>query len=421
MTAVKDLSLAETREKMIALSDQLDEIFQQAGPEMNMNQVSAISGDSAYKAGEIKRLNAELADLGQHKDQLELLEAIGKNNAAERRRMTEPVSGMAHPTSGGAQANFNPRDLKRFIFEHRAYKEFRAGNLRTINLEVPGAHWNTLITLSGVNAPATRLDPVSMALEERTVADLLMQGGMDGNTVEYYEETGFTNNADTVAEGAEKPESAIVWTLRTEHARKIAHWIPASKEALDDVSFLESTIRNRLRFGVQRKEEAQILHGDGVGENLLGILNRSIQSQAKGADPTPDAIYKGMQKVRGADGSGFSEPSAVIFHPNNWTPIRLLRTSDGIYIWGNPSDAGPDRIWGLMVRQTTEMPLGTALTGAFSSQAEVLRREGVNITLSTEHSDFFIKNKVAILGESRLGLAVYRPSAFAEITGLPSA
>lgn len=421
MVKIADMSLAETREAMNEKSEVLDAIFTEAGPEMNMAQVSTISGDSAYKAAEIKRLNDELSALGQHRDQLEVLESIGKQNAAERRRWQEPVNGMVHPSAGDGGSRVAPQDIKRLLSQSKAYKEFRSENLRTINIEVPGAQWNTLITLSTINRPVTRLDPVELAMEERTVADLMMQGNVDGNTIEYYEETGFTNNADTVAEGAEKPESAITWTLRTEHVRKIAHWIPATKEALDDLSFLQSTIEGRLRFGVQGREEAQLLHGDGVGQNLLGVANRSIQSQAKGGDPTPDAVYKAMQKVRGAGGSGFAEPTAVVLHPNNWTPIRLLRTNDGIYIWGNPSDAGPDRIWGIQVRQTTEMTEGTGLTGAFRTQAQVLRREGINITLSTEHSDFFIKNKVAIMGESRLALAVYRPSAFCEITGLPSA
>jgi HK97 family phage major capsid protein len=170
---------------------------------------------------------------------------------------------------------------------------------------------------------------------------------------------------------------------------------------------------------VRRKEEQQLLSGSGAGQELRGLLNRSgLQTQAKGADPTPDAIYKAMQKIRGAAGLGFAEPTAVVFHPNDWTEIKLLRTADGIYLWGNPSDEGPDRIWGLPVRQTTGIAEGTALVGAFRPHAEVIRREGITITLSTEHASYFVENKVAILAEERLALAVYRPSAFCTVTGI---
>jgi HK97 family phage major capsid protein len=72
----------------------------------------------------------------------------------------------------------------------------------------------------------------------------------------------------------------------------------------------------------------------------------------------------------------------------------------------------------MTVRQTTGITEGTGLVGAFRPYAEVLRREGITITLSTEHSTYFVENKVAILAEERLALAVYRPSAFATVTGI---
>jgi HK97 family phage major capsid protein len=56
--------------------------------------------------------------------------------------------------------------------------------------------------------------------------------------------------------------------------------------------------------------------------------------------------------------------------------------------------------------------------GAFRPYAEVFRRSGIQITVSTEHSTYFIENKVAILAESRLTLAVYRPTAFCTVTGI---
>jgi len=417
-------SLVDVREELAEKSRQLNDIMREAGPDLDLAKISSVSGDNEYKAAEIKRRHTELSELGQQLDQLQNIATIAELTKIRSDSLNAPVAGLPMPGPNGNGSTYDrrrlePKRLREYIAEQKGYKEFKAGHRSTVMLELPEVDFKTLITLTTVNAQASRLAPVDMALEERTVADLMGQGTTDNNTIEYYEETTFTNAAATVAEGVAKAESAIAWTLRTENVRKIAHWIPATKESLDDVSFLESTIRTRLAFGVQRTEEAQLLTGDGSGTNLRGLVNRvGIQTQAKGADPTPDTIYRAMQKVRGATGSGFAEPDAVVLHPNDWTDIKLLRTADGIYIWGNPSDEGPDRIWGKQVRQTTGMTEGTGLVGAFRAHAQVVRREGVTVTLSTEHASYFIENKVAILAESRLALAVFRPSAFATCTGI---
>jgi hypothetical protein len=382
-------SLVEVREELAEKSRQLNDIMREAGPDLDLSKITSVGGDNDYKAGEIKRRHTELSELGQQLDQLQNIATIAELTKIRSDNLNAPVGGlpMPGPSTGGStydRRRLEPKRLREYIAEQKGYKEFKAGHRSTVMLELPEVDFKTLITLTTINAQADRLGPVNMALEERTVADLMGQGTTDNNTIEYYEETTFTNAAATVAEGVAKAESAIAWTLRTEPVRKIAHWIPATKESLDDVSFLESTIRTRLAFGVQRTEEAQLLTGDATGTNLRGLINRvGIQTQAKGADPTPDAIYRAMQKVRGAAGSGFAEPDAVVLHPNDWTDIKLLRTAEGMYIWGNPSDEGPDRIWGKVVRQTTGMTEGTGLVGAFRAHAQVVRREGVTVTLST--------------------------------------
>jgi HK97 family phage major capsid protein len=415
-------SLNETREELAAKRQEMHRIFEEAGPELDLNKVSFIYGDNEAKAAEIQRRERELKELNDEFNRLNMLALIGKNNDLQKQSLDEPVSRMqfgASGESGGEPRQFKAHHLKQMLHENKGYRAFRDNQLRQVTLDIPADGFKTLITLSTVNAQAQRQAVVNMALEERTVADLMLQGQTDNNTIEYYEETTVTNAAATVAEGDAKPESALAWTLRTENVRKIATWIPATKESLDDVSWLESQIRGRLSFMVMRTEEAQLLTGDGIAPNITGILNRSgIQTQAKGTDPVPDAIYKAMQKVRGAGGSGFAEPSAVVLHPNDWTDIRLLRTTDGIYIWGNPSEPGADTIWGLPVRQTTAMTENTGLVGAFRPYAQVTRREGIQITLSTEHSTYFVENKVAILAEERLALEVYRPSAFATVTSI---
>jgi HK97 family phage major capsid protein len=165
---------------------------------------------------------------------------------------------------------------------------------------------------------------------------------------------------------------------------------------------------------VSQRLDTQLLVGDGNAPNLEGIVERSgIQTQAKGSDPTPDAIYKGMQKIRSI---AFEEPTGVVLHPDDWTPIRLLRTADGIYIWGSPSEPGPERIWGLPVVQTAAMTADTGLVGAFYL-AEFAVRKGVDVQVGLI-DDYFIKNRQAVREEMRGALQVYKPAAFCTVTGI---
>lgn len=403
-------TLAALREELEAKQDQLHAIF------AKYDNVASMSDEDA---SQVKARNDELTELSKkvEEGETEAAQLDATRKGIEDARLKRSTAVNRPPLQAG-----DPRpatkSISQIIDESTEYKAFRDGLTRTARFELPGEA-KTLMTLSTYNNVPTRLPGIlEMALEDATVADLMLQGSTDNNTITYMEETTVTNNAAEVDEAGLKPESALAYTERTENVRKIATWIPATKELLDDVPAMRSIIEGRLMFMVRRREEQQLLTGDGTAPNISGILDRSIQTQAKGTDPTPDAIYKAMTKIRTGVGSIGSEPTAVVFHPNDWQDIRLLRTSNDVYIFGPPSDAGIERIWGLPIRQTTAMTENTALVGAFRPDAQIFRRSGIEVTISTEHSDYFVYNKVAILAEERLALAVYRPKAFCSVTGI---
>jgi HK97 family phage major capsid protein len=292
---------------------------------------------------------------------------------------------------------------------------FSIGDVEEADALIEGV--KATITLSDITPVATRAPAIVPSAQSRiTVSDLMGSGTTDGNTLTYYEETTFTNAAVEVSENVAKPESTLDFTERTDNVRKIATWIPITDEALADNRQLRSYVEGRLLFMVRQREESQLISGDGTAPNISGILDRSgIQTQAKGSDPVPDAFFRAFTKVQV---TGDADPDGFVIHPNDWADVRLLRTIDGIYIFGSPNEEVSVRMWGYPGRVTTGIAENTGLVGAFRTYAQVFRREGLRVIASTEHASYFIENKVALLAETRLALAVYRPAAFCQVTGI---
>lgn len=411
-------ALQDIQGKIDDRSSKLGQIFEEAGPAIDLTRVKCISGDSTTKAAEIKKLNDELTDLGQQRDQLSHV-----HKAAQRVR-TAGVS----PEGVGAENGSEP-DSGRAMFEQaqqtksvghlftesKAYKSRTGGVGPEAKLDI---ELKTLMTTSAGWAPEnTRTGRVvDFATRPVQVIDLIPQGTTNQNAVVYMEETTFTNNAAETAEAGTYPEAALALTEQSSTVRKIAVFLPVTDEQLEDEPQVRGYIDQRLPFMLRQRLDSQILNGNGTAPNLRGILNvAGIQTQAKGADPVPDAVYKAMTKVRV---TGRALPNGVVMHPNDWQDIRLLRTADGIYIWGNPSDAGPERIWGLQVAQSDAITENTALVGDFANYSELATRRGIDVQVSNSHSTYFTEGKQAMRADLRAALVVYRPAAFATVTGI---
>ncbi len=257
----------------------------------------------------------------------------------------------------------------------------------------------------------TRLSGILPLPQRRlTVRDLLSQGRMDGNTLEYVKETGFTNNAAPVAEGAAKPSSDIKLDLVTTSAKVIAHWMKASKQVLSDISQLESIINQRLLYGLAYVEEAQLLNGDGTGQNLNGIIPQATAYSAPITLASPTSID--MIRLMMLQAALAEYPSTgIVMHPSDWAWIETLKDTTGRYIIGNPQGTINPTLWGLPVVATQAMTVDKVLVGAFKLGAQVFDRWDARVETGFVNDDF-TKNLVTILAEERLALAVYRPEAF---------
>ena len=415
----------ELLEKLNAKRAELAAIFEKAK--------TKVDGQDRYnltpeQLEDVKTRNAEIDDLAKQVEDAKATDEIFQKNQKAIREGNKPASqlplgGKKTDPEGRGQEAEEQKSLGELFVESEAYQG--AQRKRDINVKLPDFDFflakarqrKTLMeTGAGYSPQAIRTGRVVEYAHRRPmVADLIPQTPSDQSAVVYMEETTFTNNAATKAEGAAAAESALDFTERSKAMREIATFLPVTEVQLEDVDGVRSLIDNRLLTMLDLAEETQLLSGSDVAPQLGGFLTLITQAQAKGADPTPDAIYKAMVKVRA---TGFAEPSAYITHPNDWQDIRLLRTVDGVYIWGSPADAGPERIWGLPVVNTTAMTENTGLLGDYQLYSEIRRRRGANIKVSDSHSDYFIKGILAIRADERLALVIYRLTAFCKVTGI---
>lgn len=227
------------------------------------------------------------------------------------------------------------------------------------------------------------------------------------------QEANVTDSSST-ATGAitgEKPEGASAWEKVQEAVKTIAVWIPATRRALSDASQLRGIIDQELRDDLMEETEDQILNGDGTGENMTGILQTSgILAQAWDTD----IHTTGRKAITTLEVTGLSMATAWVLHPQDWETIELTTDDNGRYYYAGPQQRGPRTWWGLPVATSQSITQGTGLLGDFR-KAVMWDREEASIMVSDSHSDFFIRNMIAILAEMRAAFGVIRPSAFVEV------
>jgi len=406
-------ALDEAQGKLELKRKELADIFAEAGPDYDFTKVTSVKGTTREIAAMVRKLNDEQTDLAKEYEDL-----CAVQKAAERsRQSTDLGAGEAGDGSGQRETGQErqAKSLGSLFVESRAYKERNGGIGPESHIEI---ELKTLMTTTAGWAPEVLRtgQVVDFATRPIQVIDLIPPGETNQAAVQYMEETTFTNAAAEAAEAGTYAESALVLTERSVTVRKIATFLPVTDEQLDDVPMIRGYLDQRLPFMVRQRLDGQVLTGNGTPPNMAGFLSTAgIQTQAKGADPSPDAVYKAMVKVR-VTGRGM--PNGLVYHPTNWQDVRLLRTADGIYIWGNPSDAGPERMWGLAVAQSDAITLGTALVGDFQNYSQLVTRRGIETQISNSHSTFFIEGKQAIRADMRAVLVVYRPAAFCTVTGL---
>ncbi len=257
-------------------------------------------------------------------------------------------------------------------------------------------------------APGRRPGIVPGAFRALRVADLLTGIPISSNAWDFTRELAFTNNAAETAEAAAKPETDLTFELQTVNIRTIAHWIKASNQILADAPAVAAYIDTRMRYGVDAREDLQLLVGDGTGQNISGMTisaNRTAFTPTSG-DTALDSLNRCKYTLVGADYAA----DGVIMNPADWGAIERLKTSDAAYVVGNPFGTITPMVWGLPVVLSNNMTSGSFQMADFATTYDHLLRSGTVVEMGFVNDDF-TKNLVTMRAEKRTALATLRPAS----------
>jgi HK97 family phage major capsid protein len=217
-----------------------------------------------------------------------------------------------------------------------------------------------------------------------------------------------------------KGESALDFGLSYSPVQTLAHWIPASRQVVEDAQSLAAYLNSRLLYMLKLKEENELLNGTGSGSNLSGLITNATAFDTSYTTVATDTFIDviGHAIVQVEENSNL-EADAVIMNPLDWHMVTLIKTgTTNEYIYSDPHSAQQPRLWGKPVVVTKSMARGQFLAGNFAMAAAIWDRNAATVELSREHDDFFVRNLVALLCEERLSLTVFRSDALV-VGGFP--
>lgn len=246
--------------------------------------------------------------------------------------------------------------------------------------------------------------------------DIMPTMPVASGSVEYTVETSFTPSAGVVPETQSKPPMAISFAEATAKCATVASVIKVSKQSLMDVGLMNTWLSVRLGYSVNLKEEDMLINGDATNSisGLMQLAPAFVYTPATG-DTGMDVIAHAIGNLTG---KGYVV-DGVILNADDYTAMRLLKTTIGSYIFMGEGGKGADDesiwegtplVWQVPMVVSPSMAPGSFLVGAFQQSTILFARETLTVEIAFQNEDDFVRNLVTMRAELRSGLAVPVPA-----------
>jgi hypothetical protein len=206
--------------------------------------------------------------------------------------------------------------------------------------------------------------------------------------------------AAVVAEGALKPEATFAPTVRSGSLDTIAHDKGITRQALEDIPRIQQIVEGALRGGVLAKLEA--------------LAADALTTDATIATVENDDLMAGIRVALGnVQANGYASANAVLLNPADFADLDIAVMGATV--------AGPqlqNSFWGLRAIAAAAIPPGTAYVGDFKTGVTLFERGSTSLYVTDSHADYFLRNILVILAETRALAVVTEPLAIQKVTGV---
>ena len=360
----------------------------------------------------VEEINEAKAAIVAEKERQEVI--AEKSAILDSFKAAEPVEAKAEP---------EPKTLGEYAAKHLDLTAVRSGASRSAGTDFGFKTYTDAQTSQQMLV--TSQNVVDTAIRDLAVRSLYGSEKISGNALKYFilgaREDNSAPAPGTVDEAGAKPQFHIVESSATATLQKIAGWFYETDELLEDNAFLASALNARGLYELDARIEAYLL------TQTLAASGINTDTYAYGAKVDPDTVFKAMMTIKTQSGLN---ADAIVMHPTDYQAIRLLKDGAGGTVgqyygggcfygpYGNGNVDEQPGLWGLKTVITPNITQGTVLVGAFKQGASVITKNnaGARIEIVTGDHDDAIYNRVTVVVEERLALAVRRPKAFVKIT-----
>jgi HK97 family phage major capsid protein len=371
----------------------------------------------------LRTLMAEIDDLGKKFEDAKKLSTFFEempDGTIERK------TGQAPTNRPEVEAKSGDPEQKEFFSRMFAEAKAKGGLKRGLQMDFkwdPRLEFKTTMTTSAGYTPFSdrsnvRVDTVQIL---PTLFDYLPIIPIGQQSYKFMKETTFTNNAGVKGEGVAYDEAALALTETTVSMNRTGVYIPVTEDQLEDEPAAMAYIEDRLKRMVRIKAEYQALNGNGTEPQWEGILNLAgVQTvDASGFGSDFDAVFRAILNIGRWDATtyGGAQANLVVLNPTDWEELVTQRTTDGVYILGNPGNAPLSRVWGLPVAQNFTLAAGTGLV-LDTSYFPIGMRRDMRVAITDSHGENFIAGVLTVRVDMKGNVIAYRDAAAVKITNL---